>query len=888
MNLNKKKIQSILYRASSLFVFLMLYITTVLGQNAGVENTYYLAFKQEKSENILSVLSDTLNVSFNYSEAELPVRQFSFSVSGTSLEIIDRVFKILEKPYVFLEASVVAIQPGINLDELIEPDIIEGRLLDVSGMGLPYGTITIAATKQYFQTDADGYFRIIGHFAESETVRFSYIGYGEEKRRWSSLQNQSMIILSQNENLLGEVVIRDYLRINSSNDILNTQRLRGDLINVAGMGDNDLLATAQVLPGVYTTSESLSDLQIRGGPPDQVDYKWNGIKLLQSSLFYGKISGVNPFLVDELSITRDGASADQSGQASGSIIMKNNQGVNNELGIKLYSDLMYTNVGLSMPIVEDRISAQFAFRGSHTQLFRSNLFDAYFDQIFQFGQLQNDQFYIDFFGVRGQERIDQQFKFRDFSGTIDFKVSDKTDLKISYLQLGNSFSYDYYDGLFNHFTKRDQLELKNTGASAILLHRFTDHLKLSANVTGSFYNNTYHFYENINTQNSSTDRYINNNVDQYQANAQLTYTQEHYKINFGVQHEHWGVTFADTTYTPGAGLYQTVLKNKSNEQSAFITGVWKWVPGLTLETGMRYSDFAYSLVDRKFYEPRLHASYRWSDHFMTHIHYGKYHQNLNRRLFSNPLEIEKGTWFVSDERPEAPNFIWVVQNNQSSIGMVYTHGNWKFTSDFYRKRAENIWTSALDFSNTEDPYAFADLEVKGMEFSGLYQNGWLRLLWTYELVDEDMYVKAIDPFTVKSPFTQRHKISLLQNFYINQWEVSTRWRYSSGRYFSEGDFLDTYTNEDQEEIYQINYKGLLDSKIQDFHTLDLSLSYRLKPKKWKKAFLKCSFHCFNLYNRRNIVKRQFFIDYTKTPFEMSAYDRLAIPRTYNLSLAFTY
>jgi len=357
----------------------------------------------------------------------------------------------------------------------------------------------------------------------------------------------------------------------------------------------------------------------------------------------------------------------------------------------------------------------------------------------------------------------------------------------------------------------------------------------------------------------------------------------------GAQREHWDVGFSDTTYVRGVWLWDFIGRNSSDENSFYGLLQLNLIPNLVLESGIRYSDFGQSLVDRKFIEPRFHLSYKATDKVTLHGHYGKFHQNLNRRLFSTPLEVEKGIWYLSDERVNSDNFIWVVQNQQYSFGLITQVNDFKFTLDYFKKQAENIWTSGLDFAVEEDPFAFANLDIRGLELSAQYQNDWMKALWTYELANEELEILNYDFPILKSPYTQPIRISILQNIKWNKWEFGFRWRYQSGRPYSDGVGIDVRVDEFGNEYLRLEYTGLLNKRTSPYHSLDLSINYKLDFK--KNNFFKdinFGFHLLNLYNRKNIIKRQFYIDYTKTPFEMSYYDRRGVGISPNLSVLFSF
>lgn len=838
----------------------------------------YLIFSKETESQILDKVSSSLNIVFNFNSSILSTDKHSFSVYGDEKEILNLVSQKIKIEFVLLEKGIYAVRRPSIEEEIIEPEIIFG-VQNQSGEELAFATVYHSKLDLVLQTDQKGQCTLKGFISDKDILSISYLGYEKEEISIGELKSTGMVVLKTGNHVLDEIVLTDFLNSVNTNELQNQSTIQD--VPVAGIADQDLLRKAQLLPGIHSSSESLNDLQIRGGPPDQVSYKWNDIRLLQTSLFYGQVSAVNPFMVDEVAITRNGTSADKSGQASGSILLKSSRKLNAQPRLKFFSDFLYSNIGVDIPIIQDKLSLKVAYRKSNNFLFESRVYRNYFDQTFQFGQLANDQFYIDFFDIRGQEEIEQTFNFDDITASVNWKPSSKSYITASFIDLSNRFQYTYFDGLFSNDTKRDQLKLSNTGWNITGEYKFTDALKTSLSYNRSNYLNDYSFISNINTINED-DRFKFNTVKQNTLKAELQYEHKFFDVEVGAQNENWDVQYSDTTRVPSLGLFYDKTSVTTEEQSLFAKVKWKFIPNTIIETGVRYSDFGFSLIDRKFIEPRIHLSHNLKNRLTLHAHFGLFHQNLNRRMFFSSLDVEKGVWYLSDERPESNNFIWVVQNQQSSIGLKYLKGNWKFTMDAYTKKAQNIWTSALDFAIEEDPFAFADLRIRGIEFSTHYQNENLKLLWTYERTEEIMTIKTENPYEIRSPFTQPHRLSMMQSYAHKNWLFSSRWRFNSGRRYSEGARLSSI--EEPEFQYIIEYNSILEKKISAYHSLDLSANYKWVFNKEKKRSLEIGLHLQNVYNRQNVIKRQYFIDYTKSPFEMSFYDRRGLGFTPNVSV----
>ncbi len=891
MNIETQQIPYIFLQSSKLKICFVILLSFFSFLTQGQQEVFEFYFKNKSVVSILDSLEDKLELEFNYTRSILPSNSYTFSVNGDRKKILQKVFSVIDRNYVQLEEGIYAVQnKSIDEERIQSPLDISGKIIDHSGLALPFVAIELIGLDTWVESDAEGWYKIEKYLSDNQIIRFSYLGYIDKQISVKSIKTNSSkkIILVPEKHILGEIVIEDFLKISQSDDLKKEDNITLNKIDVAGTGDRDILIIAQTLPGVYSSSESLGELQIRGGPPDQTSYKWNSIQLFQNSLYYGKVSAVNPFLVDKIRITRNGASANESAQASGAIILADKNSVEDSLRGYLFSDLLYFNVGIAGPIIKEKLSFKLGFRKSHSNYYQSDVFNNYFDQIFQLGVLRNDAYYIGLFDIEDQVEIDQQFGFSDLSGVINGIIGKKTIFKISMTSYGNNFQYTYFDGLFDDFTRRDELSLDNLGYSLFVEHKFSKRFKLKGHHGKTFYSNRYFFDDDLDNPDSPRMRTAENTIGQSRSVLDLMYTSDALDVQVGLQRENWDLAFIDTTNDQSLAILTNRNFEVAHEWSAHASAIWKFIPKVSIETGLRYSDYSLTLQGRKFYEPRIHLSYLVSDKFTLHGHYGHFHQNLNRRNYSSQLDVEKGIWYLSDELPESENFIWVVQNVQYSIGAQMSNKNWKIGVDIYNKNAENIWTSALDFSVEEDPFAFADLYVSGLEFSTQYRNDWLKLLWTYDYTDERLSVKNNEVTDILSPFTQKHRISFFQSMQWNNFTLSSRWKYASGRFYSEGLYVDKFFFQDGSFQYIIEYSDLLNKKVRDFHALDVSLYYKWIPAKFGGSNFRFGIHVFNLYNRENIIKNQYYIDYTKTPFELGLLERKGLPFTPNISLELNF
>ncbi|MEL7020736.1 MAG: hypothetical protein AAGK47_03955, partial [Bacteroidota bacterium] len=157
-----------------------------------------------------------------------------------------------------------------------------GRIVDPQlQLPLDLTNIYLDDYKYSLQPDSTGYFDTYFVGVKNQLVTFSYIGYKSQQFMLQDLDKNgcATIRLQANDDLMNtEVVVTDYLLDGVTAGeayeslVLDYQRLTNEIAGV----ENDVLKTLQLLPGITSTDESASNLQIRGGTSDQNLVLWEG------------------------------------------------------------------------------------------------------------------------------------------------------------------------------------------------------------------------------------------------------------------------------------------------------------------------------------------------------------------------------------------------------------------------------------------------------------------------------------------------------------------------------------------------------------------------------------------------------------------------------------
>ena len=552
---------------------------------------------------------------------------------------------------------------------------------------------------------------------------------------------------------------------------------------------------------------------------------------------------------------------------------------NDTFRVKAFANLLYSNIGINLPIVKNKIGIKAAYRNSFSQFYESLFFNKLFDQTFQSGKIPNDQYFFDLYGVSEFISLVPSLKFDDLSFVFDFKFGKNDRLQISCLDYGNQLSYRQVSDDIDELPS-DTLEISNKGLSIDYENQWTKHFSSNVVFSNSKYQNIYK------TQNPEfkTSRNIDNFVFLNNFKLEQTFQTKGFKVNAAYQFENWEVSHIDSISDPDSYDLYNDDYGKGREHSIGLNTEIQLIKGFNIGAGLKWSDFNLTFMGRKYLEPRLHLSYLPTKNITLHFHYGQFHQNLNRRNLSTPLDVDNGFWYLSDENVFDENkWVNVVENEQRSFGVKWDLNKWTFNADIYNKTIKNLWTAALDFSYEEDPYTFATMNVKGLELSAQYRNQWMSILWSYDYINESIKLWGSES-SLNSPFSQPHRISLYQSFKLNKFTCSLNWRMASGRPYSSEPSLQTWTDNSGTERFYIEHGQLLKDRLPSNHQLDISIFYQIKSFFNQGVQGKVGLHILNAYNRRNIIKRQYFVDYRQEPLGVFQFDKTSLPFSPNLSL----
>lgn len=263
--------------------------------------------------------------------------------------------------------------------------LVKGIVLDQDGEPLPGATITVKGTSSGVAADIDGNFAINVE-GDNPVLFVNYVGMrpSEVKLTAANLSSPLKVVLSQNANIMNEVVVTGYQNIKRENATGAFQQISAkdlDTRSVASLSSNLEGKVAGMV--VYN-----NDIQIRG--TGTLAANTTPLIVVDGLPIEGSLSDVNPYEVDKVTILKDAAAAAIYGAraSNGVIVITTKKGLNEKLNVEFNADftvfekpdydglnlvnaeeLLYLeeqnfNWMLNEPDAKDYITNQWGIRGS--------------------------------------------------------------------------------------------------------------------------------------------------------------------------------------------------------------------------------------------------------------------------------------------------------------------------------------------------------------------------------------------------------------------------------------------------------------------------------------------------------------------------------------------
>ncbi|MCT4664083.1 MAG: TonB-dependent receptor [Flavobacteriales bacterium] len=730
--------------------------------------------------------------------------------------------------------------------------------------------IVIKEIGKGISTNAYGYYAIDlkpGNY----TIEVSFIGYDTytEKIDLSSSKTRNFS-LSESANIIGEVEVTDEKEnANVKNAEIGTVKISAKVLKKVPvvLGEQDLIKSLTLLPGITTPREGASGFNVRGGKVDQNLILLDETVVFNSSHLFGFFSVINADAIKDATLHKGGIPAEFGGRLSSVLDIKQKEGNMKEYHGKGGVGLLASRLMLEGPIVKEKGSFMIAGRRSYADLFlplvgNEGISDAalyFYDLNLKANYKIDDNNRIFLSGYLGRDVFDLSSDFGFDWGSSNFAirwsriVNPKWFSNYSLVYSKYNYNLEVKSGA-TQFNWDADIETTNLKTDHTFFLNTENKLKAGLNATRYFFN---------------PGKFTSNNTEGFNAVLDKKYGIESAAY---ISHEIEPSPLWLLEYGIRASVYMNTGRQKvgifeNNEPIYWNPEINDYVSREPINSKYYYPS---EIISSNFnLLPRLRARYTLDETSSLKLGYNRMSQNLH--LVSNatsptPINI----WIPNSEhiKPEIAD--------QISLGYFknFDDNKYKLSVETYYKHLSNV----IDYRDLPDLTLNNHIENQMLPGIGrsyglevyLKKNrgkftGWI----SYTLSKTEIKIEGFggegEPGInngewYDASYDKRHDLSI-----TGMYDLSDRLSLSANFVFATG----IPTNypvavfERNGEYFPV-YDGKRNaSRIPNYHRLDLSAVYKLNKDPKKKFKSDLVFSIYNVYDQYNAAAITFQYDADK-------------------------
>lgn len=762
------------------------------------------------------------NVSINLKSATLPdvISNIERQVKLTFTPIDDRYYSVTRSPFDFC-----------------------GYLIDGDDRLLIEGASVVNTSKNTGVVSNEKGFFTLTNVRESDSLEISFLGYKRIPLEGSDVASGKCTTFNMfsESSMLGEVVLLDYIGsgISRQQDGSITFRPNNSEI-LSGLAEPDILQNIQLLPGIDSPTENASDINIRGGTPDQNLILLDGIKIYSTDHFYGTISVFNPHVIKEVNVYRSGVKAKYGDRIAGVIDMHMEDEVPDKLAVGVGLNLTHFEANVQIPIRKS-IGAIASFRNSISNYVDSPTFGKYASKIFQGSNIEND---AEYFETNPKDnRTD--FGFSDVNLKFIADVSEKNKIEVTGLFTENKL--DYFFKVINvDRPYKIESETQNSGVSLNWTSEWNTKLTTTVQAYNSHYKTKYFAQNDLFGTNYEAEK--KNDIEETGIKIGVDIKLSNIvTLGSGYQYFSNRVSYLlrDVVDVDTESIFDSDVYNATN--AGFIELSYKR-DKLRADVGLR-SNY-YSRFKKNVFEPRFYSEYNFQNGFRIKGSVEVKNQSLSQivEFISIDLGLESQIWILGDNE-----FFPLLNSKQFSLGGLYSKKGWKVDIDGYLKYSNGLTILGRGINLTESEFSSGKSTIRGIDILlkkrvGNY-SAWLG--YTYSKT-EYKFDTANDGRTFNANNDITNSLTLSQFFEWRNFQFSLGYKYRTGIPFIPALGIIGEVGFESIEFGDFNSKRLPDYKRLDFSTI-----YNFNFSKNKKTKGKFGISLLNILDSKNIIDRKY-------------------------------
>ncbi|NOR27778.1 MAG: TonB-dependent receptor plug domain-containing protein [Lutibacter sp.] len=788
---------------------------------------------------ILSAAKKQYKVNFTFANKIVSrINIIPYNNSFTLKETIQYLKNNTPLIFTFLTSNNILINKEINNYSIC------GYLIDINTKkSVENAHIKVFNTAINTISNSTGYFNI-NKTNENQVIEISHISYPTIYLNSTDFlldDNCLTISLSQKIEKLEEVILTNYLTTGIT--IKTDNSISIDVLNsgiLPGLIEPDILQKIQAIPGISSVNETISNINIRGGPNDQNLLLWDGIRMYHSGHFFGLISAFNPYLTDKVTLIKNGSNSQFNDAVSGTINIETINEISEEIkgggGFNLLNVDAYAQVPISK-----KVGFQFSGRRSVTDFIDTPTFDQYYKKTFQDSKITSTT-------LTENIETNSTFDFSDFSFKLLYDFNKNHKFRVSYLNVANNFHFkEAIQSAEISESKTSELEQSNVAVGLQVTNMWNSKFK-------TFFQ-TYYTKYNVHAENFS----LLNEQRLIQVNEVLetglklnSYYQIHKNIELlnGYHFYELGITNKEDVNLP---LFIRTIKNVIRNHSFYSNANFTSNNAKTfINTGVRLNyveKFKTFIV-----EPRINALHKINSNISVKIAGEFKSQNATQiiDLQEDFLGVGKRRWTLANN-----SSIPIIKSKQASIGINYKKNNFFIDLEGFYKTVNGITTANQGFQNQNQFIKTSgNYTVKGVEFLVNKKTESFSTWLSYTYNKNEYEFNELTPSIFPNNLDIRHSISFGNTYTYKKFDIALGLNWRTGKPNTTPINNNAVTTNSLGS--SINYNTPNSERLSDYFRADFSSTYKFKLN--RKINGMAGISILNIFNTENILNTYYKVN----------------------------
>ncbi len=678
------------------------------------------------------------------------------------------------------------------LPALAQKHTVSGYVMDAASKETLIGaTVYDSRSGKGCATNSYGFYTLTLN-QDTVDLQISYVGYKQQHTTFELKENLNLNFVLFGSTTLEEVVVEaTRTTVSARSPQMSVVELPVQQIKSIPtlFGETDVLKAIQLLPGVQNGSEGSAGMYVRGGGPDENLLLLDGVPVYNVNHMMGFFSVFNPDALKNVTLYKGSFPAHFGGRLSSVVDIRMKEGDMQKYHGNVSLGIISSKINLEGPIVKDKLSFNLSFRRTYSDL------------------LMKPALWIAKYQIGDVSKLKAGYYFYDFNGKINWKISDKDRLYLSFYSGDDdiyfkvkSKDYTAMDTQYSEYLKMNW-KWGNKVAALRWNHVLSQQLFMDASVNYTQYRHNL----GIGFSEEQVDLIHNNS---FENEFDMAYKSGIHDVTAKVDFDYkplpnheirFGGSYTYHQFRPDV---QTLKLSSGNQTEIDTTAgspkVFAHETALYAEDNMTFGDIF-----------RVNAGL----HYSTFTVEGKTYQSVQPRLSTSVmvaanLSLKAGyaymTQYVhllSNSSLSLPTDLWVpvtakivpMNAHQVSMGAFYEVPRmFNISLEGYYKTMDNLleYKDGASFfgssENWENKVCLGKGWAYGLEFlvqrSYGKTTGWVGYTWAHakrQFDREGMVINQGKEFPAK--YDRRHDVSVtVQHKFSKRFDLSGTWVFSSG------------------------------------------------------------------------------------------------------------